>query len=1047
MRSTKRILCCFLLAWGCTSADISSDSSSLDSSRSSTFVTLDWENDPSLDAEQVAILQDLQQQSSDTFTVDFRRDKGIITELVLDVPLPGDASQSDEERVLIFLRELYPLWRLPSPVIIDLPPVPSEFVPPDIDEPDCGRFSLIAKDPTHNVPIAGGAVTVEINSRRHVRRIVGQFPQPSLKPVDPSTITKEEALRILKEELGEDRIDGNADLAAYPVIFDREALGDFDDVPPAHAWQFDIYNEDPHDLYALFVVDALTRSVVVRRYMAEYVPSLCPLATGGGLTHLPRVVLDPYTNSPIITSFSNIGGLPTQGANAVERAYHVLKRHDVMSLYGTRNPERHLVNPEVRVDDNGFHYVSFDQHYGGIPVAGAGLTVSLDPTGKAHSIAGTFVFDPGIDVVPKVSEEDAKNAALQHFIDTYCGSFLEHDRTIAAECEDQVNQEFVLNPPSAELVVFTTEVFIDAPPIQPAQRLAWQVDFELLGFFVDALDGSILFHYWNAHGAYPSEIRGASGATYYLDDNYVYSGGGTQTEKNNAIWAQQIKLDIDSKQAALLGFDGMRENSPPRVEIEVGPYSWMGLLDRLEWASFRKVGDSIGRIRIPDWATTCADLLAHEFQHGFNAFTGKMRQYGYEGGAINESIADVVAQAYFPHPGWVLAKQCGVLVGGLDAIRNLADPEEFDMPGHVAFLDKPCNYAEILGIIPLIPDADCAHFWAGVPNRAAVLMSDGIQGRSHPGFGRMKVASLLLKTVQSWKLSKAHRFTQLAEGVYQQCKELHAEPDSRLDPFTPDDCSHVSHAYSRVGIESPMFYGFFAHKNSLITGSKHDSVFFEGDESYQGCYLTDQILVMRTKHGTELVSRWADGNEVILANGEAGARVTWRASSVDNTKREVRVRSWSEWNHWNVVQMEEEFYIPTGLQLEDCVAPEGTKRVILFSKESVHSWATFFDGHKGDRRVNWNVVMPPECTLGIITGIHYHDGVAQGQRREIAHQGHGYRVTPQNKSNRQLLGANLHWWHDGLTSIKARVAYHIFEDREQPGICLSQLSSHLRATP
>jgi len=81
-----------------------------------------------------------------------------------------------------------------------------------------------------------------------------------------------------------------------------------------------------------------------------------------------------------------------------------------------------------------------------------------------------------------------------------------------------------------------------------------------------------------------------------------------------------------------------------------------------------------------------------------------------------------------------------------------------------------------------------------------------------------------------------------------------------------------------------------------------------------------------------------------------------------------------------------------------------------------------------------------------VEGVHYHDGTKQGVMKEIGHKGHGYRAHRPNVAP-HLLDARLHWWHGGLTSIKARIAYLLHVPEGSGTMCIDALPDHLRSEP
>ncbi|WP_050725021.1 M4 family metallopeptidase [Vulgatibacter incomptus] len=1023
-----------------------------------------WAESPFLDEKQKYVLARLEEQSAAPLIVEIDEEHRVVTSIGLRVPIQPKDPSSIDKSVFVFTQGISTLWRI-DPGLISITPKPSPVKPdppPGPKEPDCTIVNVGAHDASGR-QVVGTGVSVRVQGGL-VTSIVGNMWDPGARAIAPERISASEAVAILQELVGPDALGPGAENSAQEVVFDPRVFDD--DGDPSQAWAFSSYAEDgPLDQY--YVVDAKSRSVVVRASFISRPWSIegCVIASGETPSGLPRVSLNPNTGTPALMSFRKMGGARTTGAKPIERAYDLMLQPGMIEAYGSKNPWRHLQNPDVYTDESGMSHVHFDEYYGGIPVAGAGLTVGIRPNGNAEYVAGTFVFDPQIEVKPKVSSDNAVQAATERFLKETCDTI--EDANDRAACEKDLYIELLQNPPATRLVVFSTEVFHHTEEsIARGPYLAWEVLFPDVKFFVDADEVKILYTESTSRAAwYQSTIRNVdSGNVYWKNDVPVYTDNQQDPlwlwlfagEIEAAINLQTWKEHVNKEQLRLLGTQGPwgledplpnPEQDPRSLEIHFGTYHWYGhVFPSFDYEAATTNGGNKTTIQLGR-GMMCPDVFAHEYTHGFNYHSGLMNNYGYEAGAIDESIADFASQTWYPNDdgGWEFGRGCARIGDG--GLRDLGNPGRapYYMPEHTGAMDAKCTYFSLLGI-PLIQDEDCAHFWAGVPNKAAVYMADGIPWRNQKPFGRSTTAGLLLATVKSRRLANATRFVDLKENVYQQCKEFVA---SRSDKYgktwTQDDCTLVDVAYGDVGIESATFYGYYAQKNSALFGSKQDVKFREDDTLFRGCTLTNQTLVMETRRGGDKWSTWADGMEVSLANGEAGARVTYRASLTDLTKREVHVHRWSEWNHWNVVWVTEDF--PPGFAREDCVAPDGFHLVVAYSTAKVNEWPAFFDGHSGNRRINWDVTLPAGCQRHLALGIHYHDTVPLGTLKTEGHKGHGYSVSSRDQEDKQSLGATLHWWHDGLSQIHARVAYRLFEQDGRSPSCLNELSAALQPYP
>jgi len=76
------------------------------------------------------------------------------------------------------------------------------------------------------------------------------------------------------------------------------------------------------------------------------------------------------------------------------------------------------------------------------------------------------------------------------------------------------------------------------------------------------------------------------------------------------------------------------------------------------------------------------DVVAHEMTHGVTERTANL-EYRWQSGALNESFSDVFA-AMVDRDDWLMGEDLPAeVLGGLDAIRDMADPTRLGQPAHV----------------------------------------------------------------------------------------------------------------------------------------------------------------------------------------------------------------------------------------------------------------------------------------------------------------------------------------------------------------------------
>jgi hypothetical protein len=115
----------------------------------------------------------------------------------------------------------------------------------------------------------------------------------------------------------------------------------------------------------------------------------------------------------------------------------------------------------------------------------------------------------------------------------------------------------------------------------------------------------------------------------------------------------------------------------------------------------------------------------------------------------------------------------------------------------------------------------------------------------------------------------------------------------------------------------------------------------------------------------------------------------------------------------------------------------------IYSEALISHWATFFNGESGDTAINAGVSMPSGCEVVYVQGVHYHGTTPIGApAASVTDGGHGFTAYSTSSATRGL-DMGMHWWHDGVSSIKVRAAYVIKEpngvDCSVPGATRSTL--------
>jgi hypothetical protein len=405
------------------------------------------------------------------------------------------------------------------------------------------------------------------------------------------------------------------------------------------------------------------------------------------------------------------------------------------------------------------------------------------------------------------------------------------------------------------------------------------------------------------------------------------------------------------------------------------------------------------------------EVLAHEFTHFVASHTNDFILSG-EGGALQESYADVMANLMFPDsaPGdWIIAENSKA-----GALRDMKAPEHFGDPSHMSMKSNNCPHDMNT------PGQECVHTWAGIPNRAAVMIADGIPGSATTPLGRDKLKELYFD-VLTRLLGRSDHFVQQRLKTIATCETLVRD---RPWVWKSTDCDHVAVAFGAVGVEEREVTGWFQFADLKLASI--NVTFHSGELLHRGCTLRDQILVLTDQNGHTATSNWSSGM-VAVVDPEWGARVTGRGSLSDPTNRSVTVNIWSAWAALGVVNITELRNLGPGVSSSaECDSEPNSHPRTLFSTARVSHFPVFLNGERFDDAVNFSVRMPAGCVVQNMWGVDYHHTGTVTGFPSLNESFHGFTITPATSSLRNL-DANVHTWHDGLSAIRVRVQYNIQE--------------------
>jgi Zn-dependent metalloprotease len=947
-----------------------------------------YRSDPYLSVEQRAVLDRLAERSTQRLAAQSWPHGRGVGRLELSVPSGRTGGGTLADHAVTFVRSHAPLWNLSAKV--DLGVVST------VGAGDCSRVTLALT--IGGLRVYNAAITVVLTPDGTVRGVAGHLDGRPAGKVAASRTTAQRAsaaVRAFIEEKTGERPE-SAPPAPTEVVVDPFYLTD-DGHDAGVGWLFAAEpGGAPTPGAGVVVVNGQTGAVAVAGTgVATEGATVAGCDASNPVKVFYPYILDPMTGTPALVDFGAYGR-PTAGGTATERAYDLLAQPFMTSLYGDQDPRLHLRDPEQIATVGGRTTVRFTEYYGGVPVEGARVSVLLLPNGNARLVTARFVFFPHARTEASFAPADAVTRASDRYSELECGADPACAADLAAESQ--------AHPPSTSLVILSAEIFeyTDIPSLPAGQeRLAYKIEFPRRVMYWDATDSVLLYDYPAADGATTYSIRNGE-----ADDRTEIVNGVAVPGVTPHADALRVAGWVDTVLAyyTSLGRDGF-DDAGGYVDIRVRDSDDGAFWCRIE-------AECEVRIRM-DENHTAADILAHEFTHGVIETTTGYRGGG-EASALNEHYADVMASVVFPDTTsteWLLGEDS---ING--TIRDLANPASLGDPEHYGGRTLACDHRF------------CGHTWAAVPNRAAVLIADGgVPGSAHPGLGRAALGQLSLATLESGLGGPSDLFLDDRINMLAVCEVFVA--DATIvggRALTPDDCDHVRRAFATVGIDAPVNLGWTLFE--YYGETEEEVVVREGLTLLNGCTMANQVLVAHDYDtGQSRSSDVTDGLSISFA-GEWGADVTARGAATDPADRTVAYRLWSTWLARGVVDVLEVYQRPPGMSDEDCRRPVGTHRRTLYSTERVSEWAVFLDGHRGDQVINAGAALAAPCTVNVIRGVHYHDWDLPllPPSTTVDEGSHGFRIRSTGAAPTGL-EVNVRWWHSGVSSIKVRVVYDIFE--------------------
>ncbi|MBC8255555.1 MAG: peptidase M4 family protein, partial [Ardenticatenia bacterium] len=314
-------------------------------------------------------------------------------------------------------------------------------------------------------------------------------------------------------------------------------------------------------------------------------------------------------------------------------------------LFGVRDTSQELTLVKSDVDALGMRHVTFHQAYQGLEVYGAHMKIHLSADGQ-EVVAVSSGFVPEIalsDTQPRITVEEAVANAGQALPN---GTLVSEPKLTVYPGEEPPG-------PSAQLV-WLVELRDDAVPARNV-------------YVIDAADGNIL-------DVLDRLYIGRDRETYDADHGHSLPGTLARSEGDGPTGDQ----DIDHAH----GFAGdtydyywsthSRDSYDDQGAALVSTANYGNNYMNAFWNGEQMVyGDDF----------PVNDVVAHELTHAVTEHSAAL-EYRWQSGALNESFSDIFG-AMVDRDDWLMGEDLpDSVLGGREAIRDMADPTRFGQPAH-----------------------------------------------------------------------------------------------------------------------------------------------------------------------------------------------------------------------------------------------------------------------------------------------------------------------------------------------------------------------------
>ena len=417
------------------------------------------------------------------------------------------------------------------------------------------------------------------------------------------------------------------------------------------------------------------------------------------------------------------------------------------SMYAIEDVNESLKFVTLKTDMYGLKHYTLKQQYKGVDVYDAELKFHFDKNENVKSINGNIIPEIDINPIPRLSNNDASNIALNLII----------------------NQN--LNHSGKELKIITNKLYIFPKGLAQgkitAKYLVYRIeirnDLDVREYlFIDAHTGKLIEQFTGMAHALDrilyekstSEVRWKEGDAYpgFLD---IWR----QNEVNTSSHAYYFFKNAFGF-TSFDGQDGQMKIIHNNPDIDCPNATWNGVSTNY------------------CTGTASDDVVAHEWGHAYMQYTSNLI-YQYESGALNESFSDIWGETIdllnnYEDDGENLTVRSGSIAtdrwkmgedaeafGG--AIRDMWDPTLNGHPGKVTDNNYWCATGDNGGV----------HINSGIPNHTYALIVDGgtFNGQTITGLGFTKAAHIFWRA-QSEYLTQTSGFSTFADAIEASCSDL-----------------------------------------------------------------------------------------------------------------------------------------------------------------------------------------------------------------------------------------------------------------------------------